>query len=139
MPSPTPPRTTQRRQLLRLLPPPADGALLMVVHGKRFSQRVGLGPRPLVIGRGSGCGFCIDDPAASRRHCVVWIEDGRFWVRDLGSSNQTYVNDRSVTLAELAAGDYLTVGDTVFRLIRNGTPRPAMVWLMEELGRPVPQ
>jgi endo-1,4-beta-xylanase len=24
-------------------------------------------------------------------------------------------------------------------LIRNGTPRPAMVWLMEELGRPVPQ
>lgn len=24
-------------------------------------------------------------------------------------------------------------------LIRNGTPRPAMVWLMDELGRPVPQ
>ena len=113
--------TTQRQQVLRQLPAPTEGAVLMVVHGERFSQRIALDQRPLAIGRGDDCGFRIDDPAASRRHCVVWLEDGRFWVRDLGSTNQTCVNDRGVTLAELVAGDYLTVGDTVFRLIRNGT------------------
>jgi diguanylate cyclase (GGDEF)-like protein len=115
------PDITQRRQVLRLLPPPTEGAMLMVVHGERFSQRIALDQRPLAIGRGEECGFRIDDPAASRRHCVVWLEEGRFWVRDLGATNQTCVNDRGITLAELVAGDYLTVGDTVFRLIRNGT------------------
>ena len=121
MNSPTELKTTRRGRIAEIFDATADGAVLMVVHGERFGHRIRIGGKPTSIGRGSDCDFRIDDRATSRRHCIAWSEHGRYWVRDLGSTNKTCVNDQFVTEAELKAGDYLTVGTTVFRLIRNGT------------------
>ncbi|HSX59581.1 MAG TPA: GGDEF domain-containing protein [Tahibacter sp.] len=114
-------KTTRRGRIAEIFEASADGAVLMVVHGERFGHRIRIGAAPTTIGRGSDCNFRITDRSASRRHCMAWSESGRYWVRDLGSTNKTCVNDQFVTEAELKAGDYLTVGNTVFRLIRNGT------------------
>lgn len=121
MSSPSEFKTTRRGRVADLFDAAADGAVLMVVHGERFGHRIRIGATPTSIGRGTDCDFRIDDRAASRRHCMAWAEGGRYWVRDLGSTNRTCVNDQFVAEAELKAGDYLTVGNTVFRLIRNGT------------------
>ena len=54
----------------------------------------------------------------SRRHASLWTEGGRCFVRDLGSSNGTFVNGQRVDRlqsegAELFSGDYIQFGEDV--------------------------
>ena len=69
-----------------------------------------------VIGRESGDLVFTNDPFMSRRHASVDRElaSGTFSLRDLGSSNGTFLAIRSER--ELVSGDYLRVGQHLFRL-----------------------
>lgn len=44
----------------------------------------------------SACGLAHLDPALSRRHAEVWVESGETFIRDLGSSNGTWVDGQMV-------------------------------------------
>lgn len=69
-----------------------------------------------VLGRDESADVVIDDPGISRRHCEVRVTpDGPRLVahlRDLGSTNGTYVNGEPTSAAPLADGDRITVGRT---------------------------
>lgn len=80
--------------------------------------------RPVqIIGRQTDCQIRVPIPSVSRHHCEITVADGRPSVRDLGSSNGTYVNRRKVSQTELAAGDLLAVGELVFVVRIDGNPR----------------
>jgi two-component system, NtrC family, response regulator len=79
-------------------------------------QRRALG-RALTLGSGDDCDVCLFDPCVSRRHCEIAAADGRVVVRDLGSTNGTWVNGVRVPHAELRPGAVLTLGDTRLRVI----------------------
>jgi pSer/pThr/pTyr-binding forkhead associated (FHA) protein len=66
--------------------------------------------RPLVLGRDPACDVVFDDGTVSRRHCELFVRDGRAWLRHLSASNPTYLNGR-IALGEtaLAAGDVLAI------------------------------
>lgn len=68
------------------------------------------------IGRDVSADITIDDPGVSRRHAEIRIShDGphlQVFVRDLGSTNGTYLNGDQVGHEELREGDRLTVGRT---------------------------
>ena len=66
----------------------------------------------LTMGRGLDNDLRINDPRVSRHHCVV--ENGRlgFVIRDLDSSNGTFVNGRRITKTSLFDGDKILLGDT---------------------------
>jgi hypothetical protein len=70
----------------------------------------------LVIGRSSRCQLVLADDTVSRRHAELRIEDGRWLLRDLGSSNGTWVNGRRVMEAEVRPGDLIQLGGAVIRL-----------------------
>lgn len=70
----------------------------------------------LLIGRSSACQIVLGDDTVSRRHAELRFEDGRWLLRDLGSSNGTYVNGRYVTEAEVRAGDVIHLGGCRLRL-----------------------
>ena len=70
----------------------------------------------LVIGRSSACQIVLGDDTVSRRHAELRFEDGRWLLRDLGSSNGTYVNGRWVTESEVRAGDVIHLGGCRLRL-----------------------
>jgi hypothetical protein len=70
----------------------------------------------LVLGRSSSCELRFADDTVSRRHAELRVEDGSWILRDLGSSNGTWVNGRRVIEAEVAAGDELYLGGCRFRL-----------------------
>jgi pSer/pThr/pTyr-binding forkhead associated (FHA) protein len=74
------------------------------------------------IGRNSECAVQIKLDVISRRHCQVIVRDGKVKVRDLGSSNGTYVNNRRVQEATLGAGETLTVGPVIFTLVIDDMP-----------------
>jgi hypothetical protein len=70
----------------------------------------------LVIGRSSSCQIVLADDTVSRRHAELRFEDGRWLLRDLHSSNGTYVNGRWVAEAEVRAGDVIHLGGCRLRL-----------------------
>jgi pSer/pThr/pTyr-binding forkhead associated (FHA) protein len=96
-----------------------EGFALVVTDGESPGRRVAIGPAPIVVGRGIGVDLEIRDPTVSRHHCVVWCIAGRCWVRDLGSKNQTRVNNRWSLVTEIVAGDVLVVGQTTLALTRT--------------------
>jgi hypothetical protein len=77
-----------------------------------------------VIGRDDDADIVLDDPGVSRRHSEIRITyDGPHQVitiRDLGSTNGTYVNGDLVTSVHLADGDRLTIGRTHLLLHEGG-------------------
>ncbi len=49
-----------------------------------------------LIGRGRDCGLQISHPLVSRHHLALYPEDGRWWIRDLQSSNGTLVGGQPI-------------------------------------------
>ncbi len=69
----------------------------------------------------------LRDPCVSRFHCRLHLrDDGRLWLRDLGSRNGTFVDGLRVTEAELLPGAELRVGDTALRILRDEAHAPAI-------------
>ena len=56
----------------------------------------------IVIGRGRDCDIVLNDKKSSRRNSTIVRQGLTFVIRDLGSSNGTYVNGERVTERELA-------------------------------------
>jgi len=75
-----------------------------------------------VIGRSESCDLRVPIMSASRRHCELTISDGQVKLKDLGSSNGTYVNNKRVEEVELKAGDRLLIGPVVFTVQIDGVP-----------------
>ena len=89
------------------------GRLRARLSPRALPQRVGA---RLIIGRSSSCEIVLGDDTVSRRHAQLRFVDGRWLLRDLGSSNGTYVNGRLVTEAEVRAGDVVHLGGCRLRL-----------------------
>jgi pSer/pThr/pTyr-binding forkhead associated (FHA) protein len=92
-----------------------------------------------VLGRAHDCDLRIPTRDVSRRHCEIEISSAAAIVRDLGSSNGTYVNGRRVAEATLNPGDRLTVGPVVFVLQIDGKPaeiRPADAAVPRSAAKP---
>lgn len=73
-----------------------------------------------VLGRSSHCDVVCNDPSISRRHALMWHQDDRMLITDLGSSNGTSVDDRPVGLTptEIGDGSTLTLGAARYRVRR---------------------
>lgn len=76
----------------------------------------------VVVGRAGGCDLRIPLASVSRKHAVFEVEDDGVVIRDLGSSNGTFRNGLRVEDAELDAGDEITIGPVVFRVLFDGQP-----------------
>jgi adenylate cyclase len=69
-----------------------------------------------VVGRAPTCDIPVIDPTISRRHAEVECRDGEVIVRDLGSSNGTFLNGTRVESGTVSPGDTVTFGKVGFRL-----------------------
>lgn len=75
-------------------------------------------PSALVFGRDIVCDIKVSDPLVSRRHCEVTLDGDSVMLKDLGSSNATFVNGDPVAHAVLRAGDEVAVGSAIFLVTR---------------------
>ncbi|HWP04004.1 MAG TPA: adenylate/guanylate cyclase domain-containing protein [Gemmatimonadaceae bacterium] len=71
---------------------------------------------PLVLGRALSSDLPVMDPTVSRTHAELLVDSGVVSVRDLGSSNGTFVNGVRVTSARLVPGDRILFGKMLFEL-----------------------
>ena len=70
----------------------------------------------LVVGRAPNSDIPVLDPTISRRHAEIECSDAGYAIRDLGSSNGTYVNGERVSQRAIAPGDVLTFGKVSFKV-----------------------
>ncbi|HPR64243.1 MAG TPA: tRNA pseudouridine(38-40) synthase TruA [Thermoanaerobaculia bacterium] len=88
---------------------------LMVLQGEQKGKVYPLPFGITVIGRLEG-EIKIPDSKISRKHAVLEILGPNiYYLKDLASSNGTFVNERAVTLTKLTPGDIIRVGDTVLK------------------------
>ena len=63
------------------------------------------------VGRATGADFIVDAALVSRVHCrLTVLPSGDLEVKDLDSTNGTFVNGQRVQTSRLASGDRLQVG-----------------------------
>ena len=113
-----------------------DAKLIMF---KRDGQRKDftLRGKSTVIGRGEDCALRVPLLAVSRRHCELIKGDNEVRVRDLASSNGTYVNNKRINETVLGPGDRLSVGPIVLTLQVDG--KPAQISPVKSKGPATPK
>ncbi|MFO8081452.1 MAG: DUF3662 and FHA domain-containing protein [Armatimonadota bacterium] len=95
----------------------APGARLRVIAGVPGAGSFDVG-ESAVIGRDPGCEIVLDEPAVSRRHAQIeWTYQG-YVLRDLGSSNGTFVNSTEIDESLLSEDDLIEVGLVQMRFRR---------------------
>ncbi|XZE22594.1 ATP-binding protein [Pirellulaceae bacterium SH449] len=85
-------------------------AILTVIRGIRTGHQFQLGDVKRKIGRESQCDIHFSDTETSRNHAEVEFQEGRYLLRDLGSSNGTFVNQERITEYVLQHGDRIQIG-----------------------------
>ncbi|OPX21507.1 MAG: hypothetical protein B1H03_06490 [Planctomycetales bacterium 4484_113] len=89
---------------------------LRAVAGPYLGQSFALSRGENMIGRKEGAILLSDDAQVSRRHCVIVWEESGLALRDLGSTNGSWVNGQRVTESKLHPGDVLAVGQSQLKL-----------------------
>jgi diguanylate cyclase (GGDEF)-like protein len=102
----------------------ATGREACVVHiyptGPGMGTRYALGDTPVVLGRGNDCDIRINDHSVSRRHARIQPGADGYYAVDLQSTNGTFVNDVLASICKLKDGDYLRVGNCIYRFLAGG-------------------
>ena len=94
---------------------PRGNAILVVRDGEASGQHFVLAEGTTTVGRHPDSNIVLDDITVSRRHVEVVASKSCYRIKDMGSLNGTYVNQRRVDEGELRQGDELQVGK--FRLV----------------------
>ena len=96
---------------------------LQIVRGRSQSTQIKLVDGVNSIGRRDDCLIRIRSSQVSRRHCELFEREGKLVVRDLGSSNGTFVNGGRVHDQQVVKpGDVLTIGGVSLKVELLGQP-----------------
>ena len=90
--------------------------------------QIALDHSPFRIGRSEENDLCINDDLASREHALIEKVTGEqepqrshYVIRDLESTNGTFVNHETVTVHLLNEGDMIRIGQTFFKYTDTGS------------------
>jgi len=98
---------------------------LVITRGRSTNQVLRLAEGVTTVGRQADCQLRIVSSQVSRRHCQLFEKGGQFLVKDLGSSNGTFVNGKKIQGQQvLEPGDELMVGQVTLRVAKVGVSPP---------------
>lgn len=96
---------------------------LVVASGVHEGKAIPVNVPQFVIGRDPQCQLRPASPSISKRHCAITVRGQQVFIRDFGSTNGTFVNDKLVEgEVELKDGDRLKVGPLDFKVGLQTTP-----------------
>jgi DNA-binding NtrC family response regulator len=93
-----------------------QGARLVVLRGPDRGRALALAREEVVVGTGGGADLALSDETVSRNHLAIRVQPDGFLLRDLDSTNGTYLDGRRVREAWIAPGDKIDFGASRIRL-----------------------
>ncbi|MDA3812076.1 MAG: FHA domain-containing protein [Spirochaetaceae bacterium] len=93
-----------------------DEKELLKLHSGKTNLKIN---KNITIGRDVSCSFRIDDPLISRKHAYIEFISDAAYIKDLGSTNATYVNNNPLKPNEqrrLRRGDVIKIGKTEIKI-----------------------
>lgn len=120
MPGPTETRVTKISKL-KDMKVSGESCLVMIAGpflGKKYPL---IDEDEFTVGRDEKNFIVCDMDNVSRRHAQVVHRNGKFFVRDLGSTNGTYLNDEEIREEQpLRSGDLVKIGSAIFKFLSGG-------------------
>ena len=100
--------SAEQQQVVNAL---SDGVgILLVLKGAGVGGRYLLDAMETKVGRDINNEICLDDITVSRSHALITKSNGRYFIKDLGSLNGTYLNAISVRDTAITSGDEIQIG-----------------------------
>ncbi|QDS96397.1 Putative cyclic-di-GMP phosphodiesterase AdrB [Roseimaritima multifibrata] len=103
-------------------------------RGEEDVRHIPIDENPYVIGRRAGVAMTLHFPTVSGHHASLWVENGELFVKDLQSTNGTYVNgtriDRPTPLNE---EDLVHFAEAPFRIRRQSASSHTMGTIAENV------
>jgi diguanylate cyclase (GGDEF)-like protein len=111
-------KITKLREQLQL----DSQSCLVQIHGPDLGKKYTIDAEDgLTMGRDEGNTVIVDLDNVSRRHAMVSNKEGKYFLKDLGSTNGTYLNDAEIHEEQpLRTGDLLKVGGAIFKFLSGG-------------------
>ncbi len=102
------------------------GWILIGVTGEVRGKRFELSGARLTLGRKNTNTVALVDTKVSGVHCEVVFEGGKPVLRDLGSTNGTFLEGKRIDEIALSHGDRFGVGECVFVVADKAEPEPEL-------------
>jgi pSer/pThr/pTyr-binding forkhead associated (FHA) protein len=107
-------------------------SLIVLSPGKQQGKSISVLRFPFLIGRGAACQLRPASSLVSNEHCALVTEDGRIYIKDLGSTTGTKVDgERLYRALRLVGGERIEVGPLAFQVkieqyakVNEQTPLP---------------
>ncbi|MBX3191276.1 MAG: sigma 54-dependent Fis family transcriptional regulator [Labilithrix sp.] len=95
---------------------------LLAVEGPSRGARARIESGGAKVGSAAGCALVLADRAVSRVHCELVVKADAVTLRDLESTNGTFVGDVRVREADVPVGTVVRCGGSAFRIEASGEP-----------------
>ncbi len=95
----------------------STGAGLIMIHGPYFGKKYDLSQDQLVLGRGEEVHMQIPGENVSRKHAIIERRGADFFIKDLSSTNGTFINTKKITEHKLQDGDLILLGNCILKYI----------------------
>lgn len=105
------------------IPASSKDACLVLIYptGPGMGLRFSLANENVIIGRSPSCQIYIDNASVSRQHARIDRDEaGVYLATDLQSTNGTFVNEVPANQTLMKDGDYLKVGNCIYRFLAGG-------------------
>lgn len=89
---------------------------LIVLYPQNLFKQVPLEKGTVILGRGTDANIKLDDELVSRKHCSLTFDGTKVIVKDLGSTNGTFVDGSPVDSMELDSDNRLQIGKMVLKV-----------------------
>jgi hypothetical protein len=94
-----------------------SGTILYVTHPNGYRENIPMYYDRMIIGTHPSCQIVLQDGKISQQQAEIYTQEGRYFVRDLGSASGTFVNGALIEgVVELFQGYYVQMGDSTIQL-----------------------
>lgn len=98
---------------------PSGFALMFVAGQFRGGEMPLPEDREMLVGRDDSVELRLVEDGVSRVHAKLLASRGKVEVKDLSSTNGTYVNGKRVTRLDLKEGDKVLIGRSIMKVVRD--------------------
>ncbi|MFH1283665.1 MAG: GGDEF domain-containing protein [bacterium] len=90
---------------------------IIIISGKDSGKELPLYSGKIIIGRNNSADVTLDDQNISRKHSQITLKNNKIIIKDLNSTNGTFVNGNKITETSLKDGDLIYIGDSVLKVV----------------------